>query len=287
MRMGRWLLAAVAWVGLAACQVGSARVGEAVLGTSLASGAQHPAQVLGPDLPQDWLEAQLSGLQAAADEASKKREIDFFRLQRQGVALRWRLPSGEAVGVMGLVGCSRERTEVAIEATALLAGEVPAASIFSYGGPVAWQGLGDKALGQPGARRSQGRLGWSLMQGLPPSEVLAPYARRMEALASGLQRHYGARPFTWDEVPLCFVLEQGEGAALAFVLANHRNRLVLGERKAADVRQLMAFGPQGQLLGSATLLGWDPKLPDPQAEAAFQRAVGPQGEAIFSWGEAP
>lgn len=259
------------------------------LGQAVALGLPRAAS-LGPSLPAALLEGALPVVQAAADEASRRRDIDFFRLQKQGVGLRWTPPSGREVWVLGLVGVSRERTEVSIEATALVADGASPASVFSYGGPVAWQGatrspaLGEKAVG---ARKSPSAESWNLMQGLPPSQVLNAYGDRLEELARWLPSRFGARPFAWDEVPLCFVLEAGDGQPLAFALANHRNRLVLGERKAADVRHLALLSPQGQWLGSATLVGWDAKLPKPEAEVVFDKLTAPSGEAVFTWGEAP
>lgn len=293
MQASWWMRGGLAWgtaLGLLSACVGPATPPKPlqVAGSAAVLGLSEAP--LGPTLPSALLGRVLPAVQAAADEASRRRDIDFFRLQQQGVALRWRAPSGQEAWVLGLVGVSRERTEVAIEATALVAGDGSPASVFSYGGPVAWQGASrSPAWGQVaiGARKSPSAESWGLMQGLPPAQVLRAYGDRLEALARWLPARHGARPFAWDEVPLCFVLEAGDGKPLAFALANHRNRLVLGERKAADVRQLSLLSPEGAYLASATLVGWDAKLAQPSDEARFVVEAGPQEERVFSWGEAP
>ena len=71
-------------------------------------------------------------------------------------------------------------------------------------------------------------------------------------------QQYQARPFAWDDAPLIFAVHDGD-ATPAFVFTNQGNKLVLGDRKYADVQNVVVISDEAEVLAAYTLVGFNPK----------------------------
>jgi len=212
-----------------------------------------PAAVAGPARAQ---------AQAAADRASERRDIDYFALPAS--------PIGLALGdawVLSFLGTGRTDPELNIELRALVAG-TDVGVTMNYSGPTT---LGRAPLGRP-AVEPKGGSRFELLTGLPGDGVADAYGDYMDALAPYLRQRLGvARPFAFDDVPLVFAVhsaarpERVEG----FVFTNQGNRLVLGDRKYADVRSVVALTPDAEIAAAYTLIGWNQKTEGPGGEPTW------------------
>lgn len=223
-----------------------------------AQGTALPAQVLKPDeLPGALRQAVQGVVQKASDDASRKKGLDFFTVHPNPVGLR--LGTGEhAAYVLSFLGTSTERNDLNYEARALVAGgKVGLTS--NYSGP----GTRVAALERwmPAVETSSPDVRFELLMGLPGNGVTDVYERHMERLGQHLTRRFQARPFHFDED--CFVFAVHTGDALAgFLFTHQRNRLVLGDRKDADVQSVVFMSPEADVLGGYTLVGFNAKTPN-------------------------
>lgn len=250
---------------------------------SLRAAATRPlaARVLTAEaVPASLLDAVLPRMQAQSDEMSRRRKLDFFTLHGNPVGLELAF-AGEKAHVLSLLGTAKTRSDLNIEMRALV-GASGLASSANYSGPVT---LGLEARPAPSRLNARdGGLGFELMMGLPPSHVVSAYERAMAAQGRHLERRYDAREFELGADVTPFAVLAG-GEAVAYVLCDQRNRLVLGDRKYADVQTVTALGLDGAVLAGYTLVGFNEKTTGADAAPRYRvhddAPVGP----IFEFGD--
>lgn len=259
-----WLLA-----GVTALSVGCALSPSALRTTAsqqLKAAGQLPVQFLAPtSVPSDVLSTLQAGAQKVADDESRRRGIEFFNLHANPVGLRIGTGAGTAY-VLSFIGTAKERTDLNIEMRALLASG-QAAYTSNYSGPVTLSAASEVRRSPALRTRSTG-LSFELLTGLPGNGVAEAYGDYLDQLGAYLQRRYQAKPFTFDDGPFVFALLQGE-EAVGFLFTNQRNRLVLGDRKYADVQNVALMTPEGELSGAYTLIGFNEKTPSPTTAPVY------------------
>ena len=257
MAMKAWGLSSVLVVSLLGCG-GPLGMIEAPRGTEFrAQGARLQAEVLKPEaLPPTLRQAVHGIVQKAADDASRKKGVDFFTVHPNPVGLR--LGTGEqAAYVLSFLGTSKDRNDINYEARALVAGgKVGLTS--NYSGPGTRNAQVD--VGMPRVETSSAEVRFELLMGLPGNGVTDAYERHMERLGLHLTRRFQARPFQFDEDCLVFAVHAGESLE-GFLFTHQRNRMVLGDRKDADVQSVVFMSPQAAVLGGYTLVGFNAKTP--------------------------
>lgn len=228
------------------------------------------------DVPVALRQAVQAIVQKASDEASRKRELDRFAIHGNPVGLR--IGSGpQAAYVLSYLGTSTERNDVNYEARALVAGgAVGLTSNYSGAGTR----MAATAPTMPGLEAAP--VGWrfELLMGLPGNGVTEAYERRMRRLAEHLTRRFQARPFQFGEDGLVFAVHRGDALA-GFLFTHQRNRLVLGDRKDADVQSVVFMSPEAEWLGGYTLVGFNAKTPSAASDPTYtwesERGLGSFG----------
>ena len=245
-------LAITAALTLSACAHPLATTATRTGATAAKAHRSLAASVLRPEQVSAGLIAQvLPAAQKTADDASRKRKIDFFQLHDAPVGIR--LGAGaDAAHVLSFLGTSKNRNDLNIELRALIASGQLAVS-HNYSGPVT---LG-KAT-RPAIAPRRGGLSFELLMGIPGDGVDEAYEDYMNHLGDRLAQQYQARPFAWDDAPLIFAVHDGD-AVPAFVFTNQGNRLVLGDRKYADVQNVVVVSDEAEVLAAYTLIGFNPK----------------------------
>lgn len=228
--------------------------------------SEWPVRFLAPGaVPSSVLATLQAGAQKTADDASRRKDIDFFNLHANPVGLRIGSGDREAL-VLSFLGTSKDRTDLNLEIRALHASD-QTAYVFNYSGPVTLAAAPEVA--KPAARRSRSTgLAFELLTGLPGGNVTEAYGDFLERLGSYLQRRYQARPFAFDDAPIVFALQDGE-EPVGFLFTNQRNRLVLGDRKYADVQSVAFVAPDGELSATYTLLGFNEKTSAPDKAPVY------------------
>lgn len=212
------------------------------------------------DLPPDLLARFSASVQHYADEVSRRRQLDFFTVPSHPVGLRLRADDQEA-WLLSYLGTAQTRNDLNVEIR-LLSGQNQALSL-NYSGPVTR--LGAATLSEPeaaifpSADSLQGNpFRFELISGLPGQGITEAYGQYLDGLGQSLRQRYSSRPIQFDDGPLIYAVHHQE-TLLGFVFINTRNVLVLGERKYADLQSVVMVGTQRQILGSYTLVAFNPK----------------------------
>lgn len=213
--------------------------------------------------------------QLAADKASERRDIDYFALPEAPVGMQL----GDA-WVLSFLGTGKTDGDVNVELRALVAG-ADVGVTMNYSGPTT---LGRAPFPAPAPQAAGSR--WELLTGLPGDQVVSAYGDYLDALAPYLRQRHGAQPFAFDDGPLVFALHEGE-EVVAFVFTNQGNKLILGERKYADVQSVVAVTPAGAIAVAYTLIGWNAKTAGPGAAPTWTTEVH-ERFGTFAWcGDGP
>jgi hypothetical protein len=241
------------------------------------------AQVLPPDaVPAPLVAAVLPAAQKAADDASRRRGIDFFRLHGNPIGLQLRA-GAETAHVVSFLGTSKERNGLNVELRALIGAGQPA-FVMNYTGPVTHGRDITKALPAQTARAAG--LRFELLTGLPGGGVTEAYEDYLGHWAERLRQRFSARPFQFDDGPLVFAVV-GAGEPVGYVFCNQGSRLVLGERKDADVQAVTAFAADGRWLGGYTLLGFNAKTAGASTDPAYTIETDSRFGTLAQFGELP
>ena len=223
-----------------------------------ARNAETHVTALKPDaIPAPLREAVLGVVQKAADDSSRKKGLDYFTVHPNPVGLR--IGTGpQAAYVLSFLGTSKDRNDINYEARALVAGgKVGLTS--NYSGPGTRSAATEHLL--PRTASSDGEYQFELLMGLPGNGVTEVYERHMNRLGEHLTQRFQARPFRFDEDGFVFAVHHGDTLA-GFLFTHQRNRLILGERKDADVQSVVLLSPEAEFLGGYTLVGFNAKTPD-------------------------
>jgi len=244
--------------------------------------------VLAPEkIPTELQTRTQAQAQVYADEVSKRRGIDLFYVHAVPVALQLKA-AGQEAWVLSYPGTSRLRTDLNLELRALVSAVSgsKAALNLNYAGPVTL-GRSAQNLAEERpllARQNSEALSFELITGLPGNGVTEAYGDYLDGLQNFLRSRFQARPFQFDDGPLIYAVHQGQ-SLLGFVFQNQRNRLILGERKYADVQSMVLVSSSREILGTYTLVGFNPKTTAPdQAPVYTQEDHGSLGQ-LFIFGE--
>jgi hypothetical protein len=251
-----------------AAQGVSARAHRA-LAASVLTPAQVPASVVASVLPP---------AQKTADDASRRRKIDFFSLHDAPVGLKLGTGDGAAY-VLSFLGTAKTRDDLNIEMRALVA---PGQLGFShnYSGPVTLARATRPALAPS---RGQG-VSFELITGLPGDGVTDAYAEFMGHLEERLAGQYHARPFSFDDGPIIYAVHEGESVT-GYVFTNQGNRLVLGDRKYADVQSVVVVSTECDVAASYTLIGFNPKTTGPDGTIDYRFDTDERFGTLVEFGE--
>ncbi len=249
---------------------------------TLEAKGELPVQFLAPSaVPASVLSGLLAGAQKTADDASRRKDIDFFNLHANPVGLR--IGSGDSTAyVLSFLGTSKDRTDLNIEMRALLASGKTGYT-FNYSGPVTLSVTPEVFKPTTLRARSTG-LSFELLTGLPGAGVTDAYGEYLDQLGRYLQRRYPARPFAFDDAPLVFALQAGE-EPVGFLFTNQRNHLVLGDRKYADVQSVAFVTPEGAIAGAYTLIGFNDKTASPTTAPVYEIETDERFGTLVQFGD--
>lgn len=293
MRQVGFLFLAGLLLTLSACQTGLPVAGSAALQASKAQPRPRfhlSAQVLRPEsIPAPVLSKTQARAQVYADQVSKRRGIDLFYLHAVPVGIQIQAGSEQA-WVLSFPGTSRLRTDLNLELRALVSGEQLELNL-NYSGPVTLGRSQDnlavsssQAFAPLDLLNSAAGFSFELITGLPGQGVTEAYEEYLEGLAAFLRRRFQAQPFDFDDGPLIYALHL-KGQLQGFVFLNQRNRLILGERKYADLQSVVLMSSEREILARYTLVGFNPKTPEPAALPVYTREFHEPWGDVFIFGE--
>lgn len=233
-----------------------------------------------PALAPEQLTALTAQAQAYADETSRRRGIDFFRLHPNPVGIKLSQGS-ETSWLLSYLGTARERNDLNVELRVI--GTATPGMNLNYSGPVTLSRVQTKAELKAGAKAATG-FGYELVTGLPGQGVTEAYEAYADALGQYLRSRYQAQPFSFDDGPLVYAIHFN-GQLQAFAFFNQANRLILGERKYADVQSVTVFSTQRKLLAAYTLIGFNPKTPGAETDPVWQTESDSRFGTLVQFGE--
>ena len=204
-------------------------------------------------LPASLIDKVLPQAQAYADLVSHRRKIDLFQMHSQAVGLK--LDSDTFI--LSFLGTAKTRSDLNLELRTLVSGSKLGMNL-NYSGPVT-RGLKTQAKEDtPQLDLKTPKWEFELIMGLPGEGVVKRYESVMLEQAKYLRYRYQSQPFQFDDGPLVYAIRKN-GVLEGFVFMNQRNLLILCERKYGDVQSVLVIGTKTQLLGSYTLIAFNPK----------------------------
>lgn len=240
------------------------------------------ATALAPkDVPADVVKTALGPAQAAADEASKRRQIDYFALPTNPLGLRIGTDAS-AVWVLSFLGTSKQDADLNIELRAFVAGSQVGTSLDYSGQTTQSRRLG---LFLPGVTADE-PPSFELLTGLPGNGIADEYSDYLDHLGEQLVDQYQAQPFHWDDTPMVFAVHQ-HGSVTGYVFTDQGNQLVVGDNKYADVQSVAWVGADGNLTASYTIVGFNRKTSKPGAAPTFHVEKDDRFGLIARCGQAP
>ncbi len=256
--------------------------------------------VLSPEkIPVEIQTRTQAQAQVYADEVSKRRGIDLFYVHPVPIALQFNAGEQKA-WILSYPGTSRLRSDLNLELRALVSGQsgAKAALNLNYSGPVtlgrsepqaeqqaqSLQPVFSALEKQLAPRQNSQELSFELITGLPGNGVTEAYGDYLDGLQNFLRSRFQARPFAFDDGPLIYAVHQGQ-TLLGFVFQNQRNRLVLGERKYADVQSMVMVSSSREILASYTLVGFNPKTAAPEQLPEYNQEDHGALGSLFIFGE--
>ena len=274
------------WLGLSACQAPlNPQQGLPVQALQQQRQPRSSVQVrfaTAADLPDDLLARFSSAAQNYADEVSRRRQLDFFSVPPQPVGLQLQA-EGQSAWLLSYLGTARTRNDLNVEIR-LMGGQNQALSL-NYSGPVTRNEVASTEHSEgPHARTSENPFHFELITGLPGEGITDAYGRHLSGLADYLRYRYQSRPVQFDDGPLIYAVHQRE-TLLGFAFVNSRNLLVLGERKYADVQSVVLVGTQRQILGSYTLVAFNPKTSPDTSVPDYRISTHPEWGNLIECGE--
>jgi hypothetical protein len=279
------------WMGLAAlgltlgCQMAPVLSAATPATTAATRARSVSAQVLTPEaLPASVVTAVLPQAQRAADDASRRRGIDFFQLHDNPIGLQVKAGTDTA-HVVSFLGTSKDRNDLNVELRTVSGSTGEPAIVMNYSGPVTL-GRAEKAQATASRVTRTNGLRVDLLTGLPGNGVSDAYGDYLDHWAVRLQQRFSARPFQFDDTPLVFALTRS-GEPVAYVFCNQGSRLVLGERKYADVQAVTALAPNGDWLGGYTLVGFNAKTANAGKNPVYRLETDDRFGTLAQFGELP
>ncbi len=234
------------------------------------------------DLPAKEFQAQLEQVQAYADQISRRRQIDFFKIHPNPIGLRFKQGDNQAE-ILSFIGTALERNDLNVELR-LLSGSNSNLNL-NYSGPVTLNSVSlQSSETSPLTVKSGSGFHFELIQGLPPESFLRPYERHLDSLSRYLRSRYQAQPIEFDDGPLIYAVELNQELQ-GFVFFNQRNILRLGDRKYADVQSVAFVGLERQLAAAYTLVGFNPKAAKAGVALPYQIESLPELGSLIQFGE--
>jgi hypothetical protein len=281
---GKWWLGMVAAGLTAGCQMAPRLLPAERLPVAAQAARGLAAQVLTPDaVPAALVATVLPAAQKAADAASRRRGIDFFRLHGNPLCLQLR-SGADTAHLVSFLGTSRARNGLNVELRALVGTGQPA-FVMNYTGPVT-QGRPVPTVSAPPQPGRDAGLRFEFLTGLPGGGVTEAYEDYLNHWGERLQARFQARPFQFDDGPLVFAMVRAD-EPLGYVFCNQGSRLVLGDRKDADVQAVTAFAVDGRWLGGYTLLGFNAKTAGAGTDPTYRIETDSRFGTLAQIGELP
>lgn len=206
-------------------------------------------------IPNDLSQTLWTEAQNYADLVSRRRQLPLFRLSSQFFGLQFQ-HSGDRAYILSYLGTPDQEPDVNVELR-LLHGQNTQMNL-NYSGPLTQTLQTESEQTTPLSAQSSEAFEFELIMGLPGQGITEAYGRYLDSLGQYLKQRFGARPLTWNDAPLVYAVHL-KGQLQGFVFMNQRNPLVLGERKYADVQNMVFFSTQRERLGAYTLIGFNPK----------------------------
>lgn len=198
--------------------------------------------------------------QKIADKESKKRDIDYFNLPKNPVGLEISTDKKLAY-ILNYIGTSKNTNELNIEMRTFYTPE-KADFAFNYSGPVTNSRVKKVAKNErflAGKKLKNSELEFELITGLPPEYIINTYERYTDNLKNTLDKIYDPKTinFSFEDV-LIFAIHYNQ-EVIGFYFDSHFNKLVLGERKYADLTIGAIVSIDNELKAQYALVGFNPK----------------------------
>ncbi|MFN8674179.1 MAG: hypothetical protein U0457_19115 [Candidatus Sericytochromatia bacterium] len=197
--------------------------------------------------------------QEMSDKESKRRGVEFFDIPDNPIGLKLTYDNKDAY-ILSYIGTPKTTDAVNVEIKALYSENSKAYSL-NYSGPLTntEKFKVKKEIPLKLSKKSTG-IEFELIQGLPPELLLRSFEDFTENLKNTLKMVYRPQKTTISEDDVFIYAIHNNGELQGFFFESHANKVVLGERKYADMQIGVFINNQGEILSNYTLVAFNPKV---------------------------
>lgn len=214
------------------------------------------------EIPTDIFKITYAQMKDLSDKESKRRGIDLFNLPKNPIGLEITSGTNKLGYILNYIGTSQNTEDVNIEARALYSPQSSAYSL-NYSGPITNSNvkLAKKDNKSPllkSINKDEG-LTFELIQGLPSEEIVNTFSNYIDDLTNNLKKNYNPQTINISSDDVFIYAIHFNGAVTGFFFESHANKVILGDRKYADLQVGVFVSSDNKIKGNYSLVEFNPK----------------------------
>lgn len=210
------------------------------------------------DISKEVIELTQKDGKDFCDKESKKRGIDLFNLPTNPVGIK--ISNGDKNAyILNYIGTPDATADVNVELKSFYSENSQIYSL-NYTGPITGNEKfkKDKSIPLKLAKNEAG-ITFKLIQGLPPQSVLNSFSEYAEALKNVLKMVYRPQQTKISEEDIFVYAIKLDGEVKGFFFESHFNKVILGERKYADMQIGLLVSNEAEIQADYSIVAFNPK----------------------------
>lgn len=209
------------------------------------------------DIPSDVINFTKKEGKDFCDKESKIRGIEFFNLPNNPIGIKISNANKNAY-ILNYIGTPNTTTDVNVELKGFYS-ETSQIYSLNYTGPVTGNEKFKKNKDSLKKSKSEVGVTFELIQGLPPQNILSSFNDYTEGLKNVLKMVYRPKEIKISEDDIFVYAIKLDGETKAFFFESHFNKVILGERKYADMQIGVAISNDNKIKADYSIVAFNPK----------------------------
>ncbi|MEK7432665.1 MAG: hypothetical protein AABZ74_06010 [Cyanobacteriota bacterium] len=194
-----------------------------------------------------------------SDKESKRRGVDFFNIPNNPVGMKISYADKSAY-ILNYIGTSENTVDVNVEMKAFYSEDSKIYSL-NYSGPITntEKFKVKKEKNTLKTTKDEKGITFELIQGLPPEHIINTFSDYAEGLKEVLKMIYRPQKSTISEEDVFIYAIKYNGEVKGFFFESHANKVILGERKYADMQLGVFITNENKILQNYVIVAFNPK----------------------------
>lgn len=213
------------------------------------------------DIPAEIIKTTYDVAKEMSDKESKRRGIDIFNLPKNPIGLEIASGTNKLGYILNYIGTSQNTEDVNVEVRAFHSEKSNSYSL-NYSGPLTnTQRFAVSKSQKPLINKSSKEEGLSfeLIMGLPPEHIINTFEEYTNSLNENLKRFYQPQKINISFEDVFIYAIHNNGEVIGFFFESHGNKVILGERKYADMQIGLMVASDNTIKGNYSLVEFNPK----------------------------